>query len=356
MRTWMPRALRAGHMGRIVMKTRQGSGFTLVELLVVIGIIAVLIGILLPALAKARESANTVKCAANLRSIGQGFAQYLAESKQTFPAAYLYEVDPGNGAPHVAGGSAANPKRGYVHWSWFIYGGLSRSNPTAADAFLCPSLEEGGLPPTNASPEHRVDGQNKDPDTDGDIWDGRGDKQVPRLAYTVNEAIVPRNKFHPDIARAGGAGNFKSQYVRAGNVKDSAGTILATEFHRDWRVVAEDVTGDSGVIKSHRPVHGYEGTDGRTTIDLQDYSPDYLGRPVFKRAGPPPKVLTDPAAQTNRLSWVGRNHGRQNENNPAKTNFLYVDGHVETKTIEETVEPFQWSRKIYGLTTQPEAF
>ena len=67
--------------------SRRKHGFTLVELLVVIGIIALLISILLPALNRAREAAKSVKCQANLRTIGQALMMHANEHKQYMPLA-----------------------------------------------------------------------------------------------------------------------------------------------------------------------------------------------------------------------------------------------------------------------------
>jgi len=69
------------------MKTSRKTAFTLIELLVVISIIALLIGILLPALGAARRTAMNVKCLANLKQVGLSMEMYQMDNKGYWPAA-----------------------------------------------------------------------------------------------------------------------------------------------------------------------------------------------------------------------------------------------------------------------------
>ena len=66
---------------------RSARGFTLIELLVVISIVAVLLGITLPALRSARASAHRAACLANLKSVGVGMQIYLNQHDQLLPRA-----------------------------------------------------------------------------------------------------------------------------------------------------------------------------------------------------------------------------------------------------------------------------
>jgi prepilin-type N-terminal cleavage/methylation domain-containing protein/prepilin-type processing-associated H-X9-DG protein len=79
--------------------------FTLVELLVVIGIIAVLVGILLPVINSARGTATAVACQSNLRQLSTALLAYAAESKGSFPPGYFWH----NMRLNVAGNGRGTP-------------------------------------------------------------------------------------------------------------------------------------------------------------------------------------------------------------------------------------------------------
>jgi prepilin-type N-terminal cleavage/methylation domain-containing protein/prepilin-type processing-associated H-X9-DG protein len=107
---------------------KHHSGFTLVELLVVIGIIAVLIGILLPALNKARQAARTTVCLSNLRQCGTAWVMYLSESKGHLPHNFWHQDPP-------AGYSAA--QRASIIWHGF-WAGVLGDKGVQGSKLLCP--------------------------------------------------------------------------------------------------------------------------------------------------------------------------------------------------------------------------
>src|SRR3954471_18903295 len=107
------------------LQPRGCRAFTLVELLVVIGIIALLISILLPALSKARKSANTVKC--------------LAQHKQIMAALLIYSNEWKGAIPYTNWGPAVGP---YPGW---LYDPNARVSTTVFDV---KDLQLGSLWPT----------------------------------------------------------------------------------------------------------------------------------------------------------------------------------------------------------------
>ena len=86
------------------LKTRN-RGFTLVELLVVVGIISVLVSVLLPALSNVREGANRVKCSSNLHQIAMACIMYANDNHGHFPRTYY---QPGDGLANSCQGGLGN--------------------------------------------------------------------------------------------------------------------------------------------------------------------------------------------------------------------------------------------------------
>jgi prepilin-type N-terminal cleavage/methylation domain-containing protein len=136
---------------------RQGHsplGFTLVELLVVIGIIGVLISILLPALNKAREQAKTVQCLSNMRQIGAAVQEYANET-----GGVLIPAEWRNPPTSAKGGSGTDA------WPVLMvvlklvpYPATGNEGDTTRTVFYCPSaIVDLANPGASQDPKSRID-------------------------------------------------------------------------------------------------------------------------------------------------------------------------------------------------------
>ena len=107
----------------------KDRGFTLTEMLVVIGIIALVLGILLPVVTTFRRYARTAACASNMREIGLAFSQYMTDYEGAFPDA---SISNSGGSPYSPKGLSVLKKHyGYVPYQPITVG----DGPLAKDQF-----------------------------------------------------------------------------------------------------------------------------------------------------------------------------------------------------------------------------
>jgi prepilin-type N-terminal cleavage/methylation domain-containing protein len=148
---------------------RSRQAFTLVELLVVIGIIAVLIGILMPSLSKARQQATAVKCASNLRSVGQQIMMYANMYKGVL-------CPPGDANGNIPGTGEPDLKK---RWPALMFaeqmkdGSLNDGNKYVPEVMRCPADDREIL------------------DKIGGSGSGSGNAH----SYNFSGGVVPKGKF-----------------------------------------------------------------------------------------------------------------------------------------------------------------
>lgn len=183
---------------RTVSRCRRSSrlcrpkGFTLVELLVVIGIIAVLVGILLPSLYKARGSARLLACQSNMRQVGNGLLLYASENRGSMPFMFYYPgANPATGLPATGVGTGTR----VVWWASLVNNSMLRLRNQAHGENL-----DSTPWPWKWSPAFRCN----ETDPNLETWD---------VSYMANPVVMPNPVFEANpAASAGNARNPRHVY------------------------------------------------------------------------------------------------------------------------------------------------
>lgn len=236
-------------MNRVFRKYKVGA-FTLIELLVVIAIIAILAGMLLPALAKAKAKAQRIACTNKLKNIGLSFRIFATDNGDLFPMAVSAT---NGGSADFIGTSAQNAAD-----LWRTFSALSNELATPK-IVICPSdsLARKEARDFNTNINFRgntnisyclgIDADETKPQMvlSGDRNMTNNTRTQQHIADGVNEVII----FGTNTAstQPADAGWSKDIHQNAGNVVLSDGSVQAFNGGRlkdQWRVTGEDNTGN----------------------------------------------------------------------------------------------------------------